>query len=682
MGSQFALMSKPTDSMPSLHYRNPVHRASGEVSVSTAGSDCVPVEAATAQSRRGQSLWGDGYWDTVEGRDEKQRQEKEEEDAERRQQELKRLQEEEKQMEREAMLKVKVLNTLFNKNISMESVQLTIRRALERKRKERAGLVDGELKDEAAGGGALEAQIELIVNAELDREQPPSVTRYRETNNRDSRGRDGSGGQDEDNEDGEDGGDRFNQDDLSSLGSVEPRYATREQHRNSILQAAGIQVPKFRGVQPASPLKTESTDPILGSLQGSLSNIAASKVRDKLRNLSSFIHGHTTRKIASHWNMLESRFKASHNFSFGTAVDEHGLTHQVRVPCLFASSLFFVLCSNKVKVGFQELKAILSHLGITERGQMIGRQIAALNQTLQLCGDLRAELTQPFKDELQELMHHEKELISINDLIACIFPDEKTRDAQLTELRANRHNEVTLLMEDKRKRDELKAQQEKRRLKIVDDFEKILEQVQLFKSTLSKLRLDQFLALIAHCDKTVAESREDISAKLPADVVFFLGVEAFPVNLQTQLLAKQKRKGLGGFDTSSGPGQLTSQNSVMSMTSQTSSQVGVGGLAAFNNYFDNLDAPPDSVTRAKLRGPPLMMQSLREMVKLGKPFPGLSYREAVEIMQYIAVSKIAAAARGFCRRWRFNAARVKVSFFLSLTYCTIAAAVAFYRCCC
>eukprot|EP01031_Cornospumella_fuschlensis_P004112 gene4112-5142_t len=46
-------------------------------------------------------------------------------------------------------------------------------------------------------------------------------------------------------------------------------------------------------------------------LRDSLSRLAASQAREKLKNLAKYISGHTTRKVLSCWNMIESRFKQS-----------------------------------------------------------------------------------------------------------------------------------------------------------------------------------------------------------------------------------------------------------------------------------------------------------------------------------------------------------------------------------
>ncbi len=136
---------------PSIH---PIHRSSGDMSVSLGDDASISRDggsiAGGAIYHHGgggyggrpprphkPSMWGNNYWDTVEGREEKKRKEKEDLEIAKQLEEMKKLEEEEKKVEHETLLKLKVINTLFNKNLTVDDIGGTLKAALMRRRKQK-----------------------------------------------------------------------------------------------------------------------------------------------------------------------------------------------------------------------------------------------------------------------------------------------------------------------------------------------------------------------------------------------------------------------------------------------------------------------------------------------------------------------------------------------------------------
>ena len=66
-----------------------------------------------------------------------------------------------------------------------------------------------------------------------------------------------------------------------------------------------------------------------------------------------------------------------------------------------------------------------------------------------------------------------------------------------------------------------------------------------------------------------------------------------------------------------------------------------------------------SLTRVPLCGPPNIVSLMRETVAFGKGLQGMSYRDAVSVLQYLAATKMGSLFRCYRKRWRYTAARSK-----------------------
>lgn len=474
-----------------------------------------------------------------------------------------------------------------------------------------------------------------------------------------------------------------------------------EEMREAQDQLAPIQSPsKFKSkpfrhhllqVNPLLLTSEENRD-VTSEITHSLQELMESKAREQLQSLARFVKGHTSRKVQTSWNMLETRFKSSPHTKIVMVPDRNGILQAVKHPAIYASVLTSMLCSSRVKMGHQELHKLLTVIGAQEDQILLARQIAALNVVVTICQEAQSDLVKHYTDEMFSLLHRETFLISQQELEDAIFSDEPEKRAkELEDIRANRHFEVQAMLEEKRRKDEKKESIAAGRRKLVDEFEKILGSAQLFRGIMNVARVDLMCFLVESCHASIVQYYDDQTSKVPLDLCTFLGIDVFPPVIQEKIrirLAKlnapktaasdqQPRASMmrRGVNSNAGSRLQSTQNSFLLAAesndgndSVTSSAMFIDTLnqhshnqipVAAMGLLDDIDDPVRaSVTPVKLAGPPRpVLQCLRDMVAIGKTFPGVSYREAVEMMQYIAVTKISGAFRGFIKRWRFMRAR-------------------------
>jgi hypothetical protein len=488
----------------------------------------------------------------------------------------------------------------------------------------------------------------------------------------------------------------------------------KERHMKEFVESL---LPKFRSkdwrkekIQEGHAFTAEEKKHAVKEITSTINTFAEGNIKKtKLKDLADFVNRHTSRKILAYWNSVEGRFKNSSHFKTIMTPDPNGLMHPVKHNALYLSSIVTLLCSSRVKVGHQEIAAIFRHYGASDEDIELARQIAAFNAVIQVSIETKSSLTDSYKAEVSELMKNETKLLSMNELMDVVFSvDPLKHQEELTFVKTNRQAEANKIVDEKRRKDELKDQAEKRRRKLVEDFEKILESMQLYKGVMTQNRLDAFLYLTKHCQKVIDEHHEDQSSRVPIDVVTYIGIDAFPplirqaivarmhktnrrpakmldpvqVNKAVQAVAAVKkadqarekeednlsqdldRGSLAGESISTGTGSIMSPSRMLKeMEDQPPDDEEEIEESAESKVMQLLLSDQSSdvgmTTAVKLFGPPKCMQCLREMVALGKTFPGFSYRDAVEVMQYIAATKLAAFLRCQFKRWRYFAARRK-----------------------
>eukprot|EP01033_Poteriospumella_lacustris_P015028 gene15028-10748_t len=492
-------------------------------------------------------------------------------------------------------------------------------------------------------------------------------------------------------------------------------------------------------------LSSEENQEVSDLIDATLHEWTVNKTRDQLHTLRKYVMGHTRRKIVANWNMIENRFKTSAMHKATMVVDRHGLEAPLKQPAVYASALASVLCSSRVKIGHRELSDILSKLGADEEAIFLARRIAAHHVVIGICQEAKSDLALAYTDDMQRLLRAEHFLVGQRDFEDLVFADDPDeRKKELDAVHANRHAEVQQMLEEKKKREEKRDQIAAGRRKLIDEFEKILAQIQLLKAPMNVARVELFRYVVEECRVAIRDFYEEQTSKVPMDLLSFLGVDAFPAAVQNKLRQRLGRanmpKAASAAARGMAPPTLSRTNSQLSAAAGGGNFYG-GPLGASADSLESSGAPSTAPARhaARRRGlrrghrrargprgprrrlrhehqtrrpapppaaaaskPPLrarrrqrraadervthqerkqealmakrkaqlssptatsgggsIMSCLRGMVAIGKTFPGVSYREAVEMLQYVAVTKIATTFRGFRRRWRFMSARFK-----------------------
>lgn len=313
-----------------------------------------------------------------------------------------------------------------------------------------------------------------------------------------------------------------------------------------------------------------------------------------------------------------------------------------------------------------------------------------------------------YREEMQTLLAQERTMVGLNELTEEVFsqdPDERAR--QVNDIKERKQQEVQSMLAEKRRKEEMKQKQQLSRKKLIDDFEKILDTPQMLKKVFNARCAENFSFVLNYARETVAQYYEELSSKVPVDLVFFIGLENYPKVIQdkiTQRIKEMKRDThqkllehklsrsgsnrslLSNADSVSNrppdilivphsnsglfPTRFTDSPSLGHGSRNTSFRGALDSPKAGNNttasvlvdYEDYTDMRVESVTKislAGLNGHLSVLSSLRALVALGKTFPRFSFRDIVEVLHFIAASKIGAAFRGHRKQWRYFAARTR-----------------------
>ena len=284
-------------------------------------------------------------------------------------------------------------------------------------------------------------------------------------------------------------------------------------------------------------------DDMYANLIHKLDDLTKTSMRKKLKNLEQFLNTHTARKMIDCWNFIENRFRNSTYSKTFLELDSSGLTHPVKYPALHMSTLTLLLCSSRVKIGHKELRDLYDQMGFSDQDhQQVfhSRQVAALNVVLGNSGDQDTPQYLQYRQELLELtLGVEEPLVSMQELVKVVFPaDEEERQALFKTIYDNRQKEADAVLAEKRRKEMLKDQAETRRKRLVDDFEGSLEGLNIldFKDgRLTPEKLNDFIAMLDRCQKFIAKQREDALAAIPPDLLSFIGIEAFPPSIQEKV---------------------------------------------------------------------------------------------------------------------------------------------------
>lgn len=547
-------------------------------------------------------LWGTDPTETVLAREERERQRRAEVLSAKLEEDHKRyLSEEEKRREEEKaqILKLKVMNTLFNKNITYENGMAPIVNArwpshanfvlhanspTEKELKERNKRIDYNLL--ATGNVELVDSVPLFKTAGGQKSSMKTTYQAAVSAVSDTR----------------------NENDEES--SANCQISTAEEYEAQ-LEGADFE-------DPNDPMKIK----------------VRSKVREKLNELSRYVNTHSQRKIINAWNSIEGRFKSSPLTKTVMVQGAKGLSYPSKQNALYASTVASVLCSTRVKVGWRELQYVFGQIGITSEETFLARRVAAINLMLSLNRSTSSPIALMMKAELQELQQKSEKLITLEELTEVVFPkDPEERAMEFEIVKSRKQEEVRAMLDEKKRKDELKDVTEARRKRLMLDLESSLKEIQLPRNNINEIKFQAMRSLIEFCQETNAAFLEDQDTNITPEVMGFLGKEAFPKIIVEKVFEKFEKRRKGAINKS---------RSI--------------SITAIDNFSATMMLDGE-VEKVKLSGPPNVVALLRETVSYGKGLNGMLFKDVVAMLQCIASTELQTMFRCYSRRYRYTEAR-------------------------
>eukprot|EP01038_Epipyxis_sp_PR26KG_P007640 gene7640-10399_t len=388
-------------------------------------------------------------------------------------------------------------------------------------------------------------------------------------------------------------------------------------------------------------------------------NIKPSKMRLKLNDLTKFVSSYSTRKIMDCWNVIESRIKSSQHHKMVLVKNANGLSFPMKTPAIQLHLLTSILCSSKVKFRHEELKNIYFNLGFDANDILLSRKIAALLLVIGPNIHRKSPIIMEYKRQLQQLQEEEGDkLVTLEELFEQVFPtDPAQREEMVEKVKSRKQMEIQAVLEEKRRRDELKQQADSRRLKMMKDLETTLSDIQLMKGPLSAEKHQQFVDLLVYCKKINDEANDDNKTNLTKEIMSLLGLDVFP-----QAIVDRVVKGALTNTTDSSTVISTqtfhsnstrnTDNQSTIVTEKTSDKKSVANIViSVRDKYSPRRVP------IRLSGNPTVMALIRETVANGKSLNGIAYREVVGMLQTVAAEIMENKFRCFRYRWRYMKAR-------------------------
>lgn len=551
---------------------NPAHDPSGAVSAQNSsltppdGSELAPVRTYSRGRQPRRTLWSSDIQQSIIEREELIKKELREAE-ERRSLEISRmLEERQRAEEHELRLKVKVINTLFNKKVKFRDAKMAAiaERILELKEKG-IGLSDvlmQKLQDEAT---ELMKKDKLAFSHDINDDNDEGggdETESGRINDRggrsiDSSSLDGVKSQSNDYESCAEGDEQQQQQQQHEQQQKQQQKQRKHRRARSTAQKKKrrrdsdedvlvFRTRDFKGDAKAKggervQLQASSKEMrmVSAGLLSSIEAMAISQLRSKLLDLRKYINSHAARKLMDSWNYIEGRVKNSTYMKSFVVQDSKGLVYPAQHAALPLSSLTQMLCSTRVRIGHEELHQLYNSMGfISVEDAYFSRKVAALNVVIQQA-DENSPQYHHYRQQLLELTLDAIEpLVTLQELRDAAFDeDPEERAKQMEKVIANRQRELDQIVAEKQRRDALKEQAEKRRQRLIFDFEGSLEQLNILDGdgALKPDKLEEFLQMLLRCKKFVAKMLDDKVANIPEDAMSYLGLEVFPLAIQEKV---------------------------------------------------------------------------------------------------------------------------------------------------
>lgn len=357
-------------------------------------------------------------------------------------------------------------------------------------------------------------------------------------------------------------------------------------------------------------------------------------VREQLKHLSTYVSGHTNRKILSSWNHVEARFQQSPLFYVEQRTLDDGRTKQIKHRALKLSDLSIVLCSTKVRVNHKELVNMYTTMGIAKGLQYLARRIAALRIVSQLMMGSKNKIKRKVDVELQVLMRESEPMTSIHELKDLVFPNIKGElDTWMVRIAEDKTKIVQDMLWEQKKRQEMIERAEQRMKKATADYSRALNEIQFSKGPLSIKRHAGLRSVLEYCKDAITDAQREEEVLIPKDIVNLLGEDVFPAYVNVSAIG-------GGAAKKAAPAikRSDAHSKVLPLR--------FGGYGYFRLLLGKHGGEGYNA-----------LSNLKTVASYGRGLNGYSFRDVVEMLQAYSITRLQAFYRGYERRHRYDFAK-------------------------
>jgi hypothetical protein len=402
-------------------------------------------------------------------------------------------------------------------------------------------------------------------------------------------------------------------------------------------------------------------------------DLLESQIKIKLGKLTNFISHHTNRKIMYMWNSIEQRFNKSNQTKSVVVSDEKtGLKRPVKFPAITLSTLTVLLCSSKVRVSHSELPRIYDKFDTKVHKDEIthSRKIAAVRCSLGPNNGAGLIEAPELIEQLVQLNNLvEERLVSLNELMNAVFPsDPVQRKEEMEELEKERKRNLLSSLHEVEERENVKLEAETRKNKNINDFAKLLKELQFVKGPYTASKHRQLKGVVAYADTTSRSLHAAKNITVPDEMLFLLGIESFPKLvrdslkarkeklLAAKLAAENKAKGIkpkGKKDSDQ------SEAAIAARKKERNEKLISDLTGASVNANQRFDYGGEFRILLQGNGAGSVLDNIKDCVAHGKGLNGCSAMDVVLMLQAYASIRIQGTVRSFQKRWKYNIARLK-----------------------
>ena len=238
-----------------------------------------------------------------------------------------------------------------------------------------------------------------------------------------------------------------------------------------------------------------------------------------------------------------------------------------------------------------------------------------------------------------------------------MFPaDPEEREEEMKKIASERDKLFMQIREEKRLKEEKRLRAEQKSKKALYDLERSLGTLQLVKGVLTFNRLKNLKSVFQFCKDSIAHAKMRDVLAVPLEVVELIGRNAFPEKTVNDSLRAAGKLPL--VTTAVEP--VVESN--IPQTIKEEPEKSPTDLDDDDYPEDEPLPPPNYIGysggfRVPIGEAPGIIAMMRETVVFGRGLCGVAYRDAVELLQAYAVTRLTAFYRGYKLRWRYRLAR-------------------------